>query len=70
MALFKSFFGPDNHVRISDLGQKVLDDKTLAAKIADAIIEKRHQLENGETVQVPDSNGGIFISLSTNATEE
>ena len=67
---FHSFFGPDIQVRISDLGKNVLDNKTLASKIADVIIHNKARLENGDQITVADDNGGISVSLSTTIKEE
>ena len=47
------------HVRISEVGKKILTDRKLSSKVADAIIGGKEQLRNGIPVNV--MNGGKVI---------
>lgn len=66
LVLFKDLFsGSEDHVRISEVGKYILDDKVLASKIATLIVDKKSELENGGEFIVPNGTSDIIISLST-----
>ncbi len=66
--LFGDFFGPDKHVRISGLGQKVLDNKMLASRVAEEIIEHKQDLEKGKEIFVNDESQNIKIGITLTTT--
>lgn len=60
MQLFGS--RPDDHVRISNKGHKLLNNKELSAKLADAIIKGHKNLSEGKSIRI---NGEIEATLVT-----
>ncbi len=53
----------DDHVRISDRGRKILDNRELATKIANAIIKGHATLEKGDSIPIQGTD--ISINLVT-----
>lgn len=68
VAMIRNFFtGPDTHVRISDKGRQVLNNKVLAEKLIQVVHEKQEQLEKGERVDVAD---GVTVQLVTSLHDQ
>lgn len=56
------------NVRISDTGHRLLSDKNLAERVADAIMRGKEQLSHGQKVIV-DSEVSISLVTSLNDSE-
>jgi hypothetical protein len=56
------------NVRISDAGQKLLNNKALAERVAKAIMSEKENLQNGKTVQVGDVTIQLVTSMEGQAT--
>lgn len=51
------------HVKISERGRRVLRDKALTSKLVRTVMDKKDELEDGNSVQVDNSN--IKVRLVT-----
>lgn len=73
-AMILSIFGnrkpSDSHVRISEIGRKVMNDRYLSKKLVDAIIEGKAELERGEPITISDKDQDISVSLVNSKTED
>lgn len=49
------------HVRISDKGRQVINNKELASRLVLAVVNNKSNLEKGETVKVNDSAIGVKL---------
>lgn len=64
LLMFRTFFsGRDAHVRISEKGRDMLNNRKLASKVADTIIANKHKLMDGDSVRVDDAD--VYIELTT-----
>lgn len=49
------------HVRITNVGRRILNDKDLANKVIDAIIDNKERLTHGEKVHVKGENFSVTL---------
>jgi hypothetical protein len=53
------------HVKISDTGRKLLNNRILANRILETVITNKQQLEKGEKLTVKEDNKTVSVKLVT-----